>query len=103
MTKVYTIHDPLYYPTPYKGSDYLPIHGQSLQLSDSDKAKLLSASSTPIQQYDPTLLERDIKQQLQKHFFSRQELIDKVREFGSQRGFNICIPRGDIVLQDGTL
>jgi hypothetical protein len=26
-----------------------------------------------------------------------------VRTFGSHRGFNICIPRGDIILQDGTL
>ena len=54
--------------------------------------------------YDQRNLEHDIKTCLAGvKFFSRQELIEKVREFGGQRGFNICIPRGDIVLQDGTL
>lgn len=53
--------------------------------------------------YDPKFLERDIKLLLNRKFKSRSELIDRVRNFGSQRGFNICIPRGDIVLQDGTL
>lgn len=36
-------------------------------------------------------------------FDSRELLISRVRDFGKQRGFNICIPRGDITLQDGTL
>ena len=62
-----------------------------------------SIQQPPVVYYDPTRLEYDIKTSLQGKFFSRQELIEKVREFGSQRGFNICIPRGDIVLQDGTL
>jgi hypothetical protein len=49
-------------------------------------------------------LEKDIETELKnKTFYSREEVIACVRDFGNYRGFGICIPRGDITLQDKTL
>jgi hypothetical protein len=35
-------------------------------------------------------------------FFDRDEMVDQIREKCKEIGFNICIPRGDIKLNDGT-
>ena len=49
--------------------------------------------------YDQRFLERDIEENLkQRRYGSRDDVIGCVRDFGNQRGFGICIPRGDIVL-----
>ncbi|TNV84484.1 hypothetical protein FGO68_gene15337 [Halteria grandinella] len=54
--------------------------------------------------YDQNQLSNDIERELKnKLFTTRDEVINCVREFGNHRGFGICIPRGDIVLQDKTL
>ena len=54
--------------------------------------------------YDQRYLERDIEENLKSNQYpSRDDVINCVREFGNYRGFGICIPRGDIVLQDKTL
>jgi hypothetical protein len=49
--------------------------------------------------YDQRLLERDIEQHLKpQRYTTREAVINSVREFGNDRGFGICIPRGDIKL-----
>ena len=54
--------------------------------------------------YDQKYLEKDIETELKnKTFYSREDVISCVRDFGNYRGFGICIPRGDITLQDKTL
>lgn len=38
----------------------------------------------------------------EKRFDDRDNMIDFIRIFSKEKGFNICIPRGDIKLNDGT-
>ena len=37
-----------------------------------------------------------------RKFYDRDEMIETVKDYCISKGFNICIPRGDIKLQDGT-
>ncbi|CAI2365499.1 unnamed protein product [Moneuplotes crassus] len=44
----------------------------------------------------------DLLELQNQKFYDRDDMIERVREVAVRNGFNICIPRGDITLNDGT-
>ncbi|CAI2361188.1 unnamed protein product [Moneuplotes crassus] len=85
------VGDRLYYEQPWGGYELVDPHNNQIDLGPKP---------APVNFNDYTC--QQIFDALDSKFLERDDLIERVRDESKRHGFNICIPRGDSVLNDGT-